>query len=226
MSIVAVHGPNTMFTTQSGGTAVASSPVGATATKSVTNGLVYTFSFTNTGARPAADFDWSFTGPGSPVAQPNIYGGTVTFTGAGAGTIVCTVAAGAGPPAGGTYTITVAPTAGTPRAIEQGVEEGEDDGSFDPGECTVAEVQEYVNNLDDDESIRAVYDAEVAGKNRTTLVSYLESLLPFDPAEYTVEGVVEYAEANPTELDDIIAAEREGKNRTTLLSQLEALQTT
>jgi hypothetical protein len=224
MSIVAVHGPNTMFTTQAGGQAIASSPVGATATKSPTNGLIYSFVFPNPGARPATDFDWTFTGPGSPAAQLDRYSGTVTFTGAGAVTIICTVAAGAGPPAGGAYTVSATATAGVPRAIERGVDEGE--GEFDPGECTVAEVQDHVNGLDDDESIRAIYDAEVAGKNRSTLVSYLESLLPFDPAEWNVEDVVEYAEANPTELDDIIASEREGKNRSTLLSQLEALQTT
>jgi hypothetical protein len=227
MSIVAVHGPNTMFTTQAGGQALASSPVGATATKSVSNGLVYSFSFPNPGARPATDFDWTFTGPGSPAAQADRYSGTVTFTGPGAGTVICTVAAGAGPPAAGAYTITVAPTAGVPRMGERSVEGGdEDDGGYDPGEHTVAEVQDHVNSLDGDDEIRAIYDAEVAGKNRSTLVAYLESLLPFDPGEYNVEAVVEYAGNNPDELDDIIAAEREGKNRSTLLSQLEALQTT
>jgi hypothetical protein len=108
-------------------------------------------------------------------------------------------------------------------------EEGDGDGgngaAYDPSDKTVAEVQEDVNSMDEDQ-IRAVYDAEVAGKNRTTLVSYLESLLPFDPAEYNVEDVVQYATDNPELLADIITAEREGKNRSTLLSQLEALQTT
>jgi hypothetical protein len=225
MSIVAVHGPNTMFTTQAGGQVLASSPVGATATKSPTNGLVYNFSFPNPGANANTCFDWTFTGPGSPVAQPNVFSGTVTFTGAGAGTIICTVTGATPPPNNTVYTITVAPTAGTPRMAKASVEDGEE-GEYDPGDHTVGDVQEHVNGLDDDESIRAIYDAEVAGKNRSTLVSYLESLLPYDPAEWNVEDVVEYAEANPDELDDIIASEREGKNRSTLLSQLEALQIT
>lgn len=46
----------------------------------------------------------------------------------------------------------------------------------------------------------------------------------FDPADYTVAEVMEYAEANPDQVDDLIAAEEAGKARSTLLSQLEALQ--
>lgn len=46
----------------------------------------------------------------------------------------------------------------------------------------------------------------------------------FDPADYTIPQVLEYAEANPEQLDDIIAAEEAGKYRSTLLSQLEAMQ--
>jgi hypothetical protein len=237
MSIVAVHGPNIMFTTQAGGTPILSSGGGvAKATKSPTNGLVYSFSVVNPGARPAADFDWTFTGPGSPVAQPNLFSGTVTYTGAGAGTIVLTVAAGAGPPAGGTYTITTAPTAGVPRMVEQGVEDeaeaegyyyqDEDTqehpvvGSYDPGEHTVAEVQQYVESHPDE--LEAVYDAEYNGKSRSTLVTWLEEQFPFDPGEYTVSEVLEYAESNPDQLEEIIEAESAGKNRSTLVNQLEA----
>jgi hypothetical protein len=177
MSIVAVHGPNTMFTKEGGGTPVASSPAGATATKSPTNGLVYNFSFPSPGARPAADFDWTFTGPGSPAAQPDKTSGSVTFTGAGAGTIVCTVAAGAGPPAGGTYTITVAPTAGTPRSIEKGGDEPEPEASdvgagFDPAAHTVAEVEDFVNEHPD--QAEAILDLEEEGKARSTLIAFLE----------------------------------------------------
>lgn len=158
-------------------------------------------------------------------------------------------------PAAGSYPITVAATAGAVPLMLMGDEggDGQDitaeeyqrgertsgavveppppdtgDGAsteYDPAEKTVAQVQEDVNDMDEDQ-IRAVYDSEVAGKNRATLVSYLESLLPFDPAEYTVEAVVEHAGNNPELVPDIIAAEREGKNRSTLLSQLEALQST
>jgi hypothetical protein len=176
MSIVAVHGPNTMFTTQGGGASIPSSGGGvAQATKDVTNGLKFAFSVPNPGARPAADFDWTFTGPGSPAAQPDKFSGTVTFTGAGAVTIICTVAAGVGPPAGGTYTVTAAATAGTPRMVEQGAPPDEpppDDGEFDPGDHTIAEVEDYVNAHPD--QAQAVYDLEIDGKQRVTLITWLE----------------------------------------------------
>lgn len=45
----------------------------------------------------------------------------------------------------------------------------------------------------------------------------------FDPADYTVAEVVEYAEANPEQVDDLIAAEEAGKNRSTLISHLESM---
>jgi len=226
MSSVAVHGPNTMFTSEGGGTPVQSSPVGATATKSPTNGLSFAFAFPNPGARPAADFDWTFTGPGAPAAQPDKYSGTVLYTGAGAGTIICTVAAGAGPPAAGAYTITVAATAGTPRSVEQSVEGDGDEGDYDPSDHTVAEVEEHANTLETVDQVQALIEKERAGKDRSTLIAFLESMIPYDPGEHTVADVVQYATDNPDEVTDIIASEREGKNRTTLLSQLEALQTT
>jgi hypothetical protein len=94
MSMVTVHGPNTMYTTQGGGQAIASSPVGMTATKSPTNGLIYSFAAIDQ-SRPAADYSWTFTGQGgNPAAQPGVAKGTVTFLAAGTpATIVCTVAA-------------------------------------------------------------------------------------------------------------------------------------
>jgi len=45
----------------------------------------------------------------------------------------------------------------------------------------------------------------------------------FDPAEYTIPQVMEWAEANPDEVQDLIAAEAQGKARTTLLARLDAL---
>jgi hypothetical protein len=140
--------------------------------------LVYSFSVPNPGARPAADFDWTFTGPGSPAAQNDKFSGTVTYTGAGAGTIVLTVAAGAGPPAGGTYTITTAPTAGTPRMVEQdaGGDGGEEPSpevavGYDPGAHTVPEVEEFANEHPDQWG--EILAAEQAGKDRITLVDWL-----------------------------------------------------
>jgi hypothetical protein len=44
---------------------------------------------------------------------------------------------------------------------------------FDPGDHTVAEVEQYV--ADHPDQREAVLDAELAGKNRTTLVGSLES---------------------------------------------------
>ena len=232
MSIVAVHGPNTFGTTQGGGQSIPSSGGGiAQATKDPTNGLKFSFSVPNPGARPAADFDWTFTGPGSPAAQPDKHSGTVTFTGAGAVTIVCTVAAGAGPPAGGTYTVSTTATAGMPRSLPPGGGEEpppEDEGTeevpvgYDPAAHTVGEVQEYVTEHPD--QLEEMYEAEVAGKNRSTLVTWLEEQFPFDPGEWTVQEVQQYATDNPDELEDIITAEKAGKNRSTLVTQLEGLR--
>ena len=232
MSIVAVHGPNTFGTTQGGGQSIPSSGGGiAQATKDPTNGLKFSFSVPNPGARPAADFDWTFTGPGSPAAQNDKHSGTVTFTGAGAVTIVCTVAAGAGPPAGGTYTVSATATAGTPRSLPPGGggdEEEQPEGEstlqvgFDPAAHNVEEVKAYAEEHPDD--VAELLEAEEAGKNRSSLVSFLGELLPYDPADYSVAEVVEYAEANPEYVDDLIASEQEGKNRSTLISHLEGLR--
>lgn len=231
MSIVAVHGPNTMFTTEGGGAPIASSPAGATATKSVTDGLTFAFSFPNPGARPAADFDWTFTGQGgNPAAQADKTSGTVTFLAAGAGTIVCTVSgATAPPPTNGVYTITVEATAGVPRDVEPqslGETPPNGNGAYYPSDHTVDEVKAEADaNADDQAYIQSLLDAERADKNRSTLVAYLEGLLPYVPGDHTVPDVVQYATDHPDELEAIIASETAGKNRTTLLSQLEALRT-
>jgi hypothetical protein len=45
-------------------------------------------------------------------------------------------------------------------------------GGYDPGEHTIAEVQEYVTEHPD--QTQAVRDAEVAGRNRVTLVTWLD----------------------------------------------------
>jgi hypothetical protein len=104
---------------------------------------------------------------------------------------------------------------------EEDDEYDEADDEFDPSVHTVAEVQEYVGSHPDE--LEAVYDAEVAEKNRSTLVIWLEERLPYDPGSYTVQEVVDYAITNPEQVDDLIAAEKAGKNRSTLITQLEAL---
>jgi hypothetical protein len=129
-------------------------------------------------------------------------------------------------PASGAYTINVSPTAGAPRSLPpEGMAASTavstNGGAFDPGEHNVAEVVDYAQAHPDEAA--ALYDAEVAGKNRTTLLGQLEALMPYDPGRYTVADVVAYAQANPDQVPDIIAAEEAGKNRTTLLNQLHAL---
>ena len=46
----------------------------------------------------------------------------------------------------------------------------------------------------------------------------------YDPAAHTVDEVVEFAEAHPDQVDEILAAEQAGKNRSTLTSHLEHMQ--
>lgn len=48
---------------------------------------------------------------------------------------------------------------------------------FDPGAHTIAEVEAYIEGLDEDDvvaEVDRVTDAEIAGKNRTTLVAWLD----------------------------------------------------
>lgn len=45
----------------------------------------------------------------------------------------------------------------------------------------------------------------------------------FDPADYTVPEVVAWAEENPDEVENLIAAEAQGKARSTLLKRLDEL---
>jgi hypothetical protein len=55
-------------------------------------------------------------------------------------------------------------------------DDGGDEGDFfDPGNFTVQEVEDYVN-ANPDQAID-VLDAEEAGKNRVTLVAWLESFI-------------------------------------------------
>ena len=46
----------------------------------------------------------------------------------------------------------------------------------------------------------------------------------FDPGDYTIDQVLAYVDANPDEVDSVLAAEEAGKARSTLITQLEARQ--
>jgi hypothetical protein len=46
----------------------------------------------------------------------------------------------------------------------------------------------------------------------------------FDPSGYTIDQVLAYVDANPDEVDSVLAAEEAGKARSTLITQLEARQ--
>lgn len=184
MSMVTVHGPNTMYTTEGGGASVPSSPVGAQATKSPTSGLVFNFSFPNPGANANTCFDWTFIGPGSPVPQADKFSGTVTFTGPGPVSIICTVTGATPPPTNQAYTINATATAGVPRDIEASQQPAleapteasvDQTGSYDPGEFTVAEVVAYAT--DNPEEVQSIIDAEEAGRSRTTLLNQLRAML-------------------------------------------------
>ena len=226
MSIVTVHGPYTF-----GSKAVVE--VGtAMATVNPTNGMIWTFTLDDASTRTTS-LAWNFGANSTPATATGPGPHVVTYSVAGSKTVTATatgVGEGANPyPPAGVNTLTVTAVVGTAPQLrtvapeeEVAPEETPEEGAFDPGDHTVAEVEEYIAANPDE--LEAVYNAEVAGKNRSTLVAHLGGLFPFDPGDYSVGDVVAYAEENPDELEDIIATEEAGKNRTTLLSQLEALR--
>ena len=178
MSIVSVHGPNTFGSKA----IVEAGPVQATVNPA--NGLIWTFRFDGTTTRVAADFDWTFTG-GTPATQADSPGPVVvTYATPGPKTatlVVSGAGAGANPaPPAGSYPITVNAVTGAgppgtslrslPPEEEQQLVEG-----YDPGDHTVDEVKIYAD--ENPEEAQSLLDAERAGKDRTTLVSYLEALV-------------------------------------------------
>lgn len=111
MSTVVHH--NTMY---SPGTGNATAPQ-VKASGSPASGLTFVFEATDK-SRPAADYSWSFPGASTvdgvttttkAASQGPI---TVVYAAAGAKTATLTVAAGAGPPAGGAYPVAVTAVAG------------------------------------------------------------------------------------------------------------------
>ena len=242
MSIVAVHGPQTF-----GSKALTNTTKTFQAFAVTGDGLKWRFVPTDQG-QPAANYDWAWahtsgTAGGSPAsplndtkiaeftfpAGPATKTITLTLNGVAQPTIVITIpAAGAtgSPmmmlPEGGGDELTPEPAPdGFPVGDEEEITEEVPVG-YDPAAHTVGEVQDYVN--EHPEQLEEMYEAEVAGKNRTTLVTWLEDQFPYDPGAWNVQEVVDYAEENPEQLDDIIAAEQAGKNRSTLINQLEGLR--
>lgn len=88
-------------------------------------------------------------------------------------------------PAAGTYQVAVTAAAGQPKMVEAGAQttavptnggNGEYE-EYDPAEHTVAEVVAEAEGANDPEYTQALIEAEQAGKNRSTLITHLESLL-------------------------------------------------
>ena len=172
MSIVAVHGPYTF------GSKGILEVGAAQALPNPTNGLIWTFKLDQPSTRTAS-LVWTFpTGTPASATGPGPHSVTFGSAGSKAVTAVATgVGEGANPyPPAGTTNIPVTAVTGTgpPGTSLRGAEGEEelDDGEYDPGDYTVAEVQEYVE--ENPTEIQAVYDAEIAGKNRVTLVTWLE----------------------------------------------------
>jgi hypothetical protein len=198
----------------------------ATLTTSATHGFKVGQSVVITGM--VAPFNGTFTIASTPSGTTFTFpctGADVTSAASG-GTVTSDSAQY---PAAGVYTVTVpvatgtGPSAGLLSAGREGGNESSDDIAvgYDPAAHSVAEVQEFVAEHPDEAG--AIYDAELAGKARSSLLSWLDSQVPYDPADYSVADVVEYAEANPDQVEDLIAAEEAGKNRSTLIAQLEDL---
>jgi hypothetical protein len=115
MSMVTVHGPHTMYTKS----VVTNGP--AKATVNPANGLAWTFEVSPPSARPAADFDWTYTPAGGAPTSPindSKAPFTITFSGAGVKTVTLTVSGstpGAGP-ANGVYVMGINAVSGVPPA--------------------------------------------------------------------------------------------------------------
>src|SRR5215831_5767326 len=89
MSLVTVHGPNTMYTTQGG---VAMDPTRtAQATVSPTNGLVWNFALVQDSTRANQDFSWAFPTDGTPTPQAVEAPSTVTYATPGTKSATCTI---------------------------------------------------------------------------------------------------------------------------------------
>lgn len=178
MSIVAVHGP---YTFGSRGILEVGAAIAALTVPPGTDGLKWTFRLDAPSTRTTS-LAWNFGTGATPGTATGPGPHNVTYTGPGAAKTITATATGVGegvnpyPPAGVTTipltTISTGQT-GSPLMVEQQGLPPTDE-AFDPGDHTVAEVQDYITAHPDE--IDAVYDAETSGKNRTTLVTWLESV--------------------------------------------------
>jgi hypothetical protein len=181
MSMVTVHGPNTMYSK-----AVVGNPSGsAYATPNPTNGLIWTFQARDQ-SQPAANYDWAYTGaagvPASPIADTKApvvtlpagaHTVTLTLNGVAQAPFTITAVAGAGPTSG----LMSAPDEGD--GEEQVVEDDAPDEvdvevGYDPAAHTVTEVIGFVE--DNPDELEDIISAEQAGKQRVTLLTHLESM--------------------------------------------------
>jgi len=203
----------------------------ATITTSATHGFKVGQSVVITGVD--ATFNGTYTIASTPSGTTFTYaktaadvtsaasGGTVAsdpaqYPVAGSYPIVVPVATGAGPSMG----LLSAPPEG---GGEEGGEEPPDVAvGYDPAAHTVDEVKEFVTEHPDE--LQDIYDAEVAGKNRATLITWLEENTPFDPGNYTIDEVKAYVEANPELAQEVYDAEVDGKARVTLVTWLEEFE--
>jgi len=180
MSIVAVHsyqmyGP--------GGGIVTDVPQ-ITTVPVAGNAMQFTFAANGSGhVAPATELVWAFSGPGTPSPTTGTGYGPITVTGSTPNaqiSAVLTVTGTPGTPPPGTYTEVVRTGSGAvPREMEQATAaeqaapaNGEE---WDPADYTVAEIIEYVDEHPDEAA--DILAAEQAGKNRSTLISHLESLI-------------------------------------------------
>jgi hypothetical protein len=142
------------------------------------------------------------------VAQAAKTSGTVTFTGPGPVTIVCTVSgATAPPPTNGAYTVSATATAGTPRSVDPG----------DGGEESQPEVDPQTGLIDQtgdtDTDTNTVYDSDAYGN--------------FILADHSIAAVKDFLghyELTDENIDDLISEEEEGANRVSLLDWLNTLR--
>jgi hypothetical protein len=64
-------------------------------------------------------------------------------------------------------------------------------------------------------------NGELASWSGTSWVGGPAPLAEFDPKDFTIAEVLDYVDANPDELADVLLLELDGKNRSTLIAQLE-----
>lgn len=190
MSIVAVHGPNTF-----GSKSIVSNTTGsAYAIVNPANGLIWTL-YPKDQSQVAANYDWTYTPAGGAPASPinDTKTPTITFT-AGVKTVTLTLNGVAQPTFQITAAAGVAPlmapeeevqtsqrseepqtswdNAGDGEQTEHGA--GELQVGYDPAAHTVTEVIGFVE--DNPDQLDDILLAEEEGKNRTTLISHLESM--------------------------------------------------